>query len=125
MEANLELLLEKLSEKLKGMASTETVIGEEFTLGAFKCKPVIKVGLAFGAGVGKGVHPKHKQKGEGNGGGAGVGIAPIGFLVTKGDEISFVASDNKKGLAGIFEKVPDLMDKMMDIKKKKEEEQGE
>ena len=122
MEANLEQLLEKLSEKVKGMANTETIIGEEFTLGDFKCKPVIKVGLGFGAGAGKGDDPKRKQAGEGNGGGAGIGIAPVGFLVAKGDEISFLPADCKKGLSAIFDKVPDLMEKMMDLKKKKEEE---
>ncbi|MFW5658190.1 MAG: GerW family sporulation protein [Bacteroidota bacterium] len=120
METNFEQLLEKLSEKVKGMANTDTIVGEEFTLGEFRCKPVIKVGLGFGAGVGEGEDPKIKQKGKGNGAGAGIGIAPVGFLVTKGDEISFISSDNRKGLAGIFEKVPDLMEKMMDMKKKKE-----
>ncbi|MFW6370332.1 MAG: GerW family sporulation protein [Bacteroidota bacterium] len=73
METNFEQLLEKLSEKVKGMANTDTIVGEEFTLGEFRCKPVIKVGLGFGAGVGEGEDPKIKQKGKGNGAGAGIG----------------------------------------------------
>ena len=36
-------------------------------------------------------------------------------------EISFIPSDRKKGLETIFDKVPDLVEKIMDMKKEKEE----
>ena len=41
----------------------------------------------------------------------------IGFLVTRGDQISFIPTRTSKGLSAVFEKVPDLMEKMMDKKK--------
>ncbi len=56
------------------------------------------------------------------GAGAGVGIEPIGFLVTKGDEISFLEAGKAHGLAAAFEKVPDLIDKYVETIKKKDEE---
>jgi uncharacterized spore protein YtfJ len=124
METNFEHVLNTLSEKIKGFANTETVIGDEFKLGEFTCKPIIKIGLGFGTGEGEGDKHTRKSKGHGRGAGGGIGIAPVGFLVTKEDEISFVSADQKKGLSAVFEKVPDLMEKMMDIKKKKEEEAG-
>jgi uncharacterized spore protein YtfJ len=66
---------------------------------------------------------KQKKKGEGGGAGAAIGVVPVGFLVAKGDEISFIASEKKKGLHTLFEKVPDLVEKMVDIKEKKEEKE--
>ncbi|MFO7655636.1 MAG: GerW family sporulation protein [Bacteroidales bacterium] len=126
METNFEQLLDKLSANLKGIATTETVLGEEFTLGAFSCRPVIKVGLGFGGGTGEGDDDKHRFKGKGKGVGAGggVGVTPVGFLVTKGDDISFISSDNKKGLQTLLEKAPDLIEKVMEMKQKNEEKSG-
>lgn len=123
METNFEQILSKVAEELKGMATTNTIIGEEFKMGEYTCKPVIRVGLGFGSGQGEGDQPRHKGKGNGVGAAGGVGISPVGFLVTKGDEISFVPADQRKGLQAILDKVPDLMEKIIDMKKKKEEEE--
>jgi uncharacterized spore protein YtfJ len=120
MENNVENVLDKLSEHVQSIATTSTVIGEEFTIGDFTCKPVMKVGIGMGTGKGDGEDPKCKGKGSGTIAGAGIGMAPIGFLVAKGGEISFVPSGEKKGLQAIFDKVPDLLEQLMEIKKKKE-----
>lgn len=117
METNFESLLNTVSEKVKGMANTETVVGEEFILGEYTCKPVIKVGLGFGSGSGDGTN-KHKG-GQGLGAGGGVGIAPVGFLVARQGEINFIPAGNK-GLSGFIDKMPDLMEKAMEFKKEKE-----
>lgn len=122
METNFEGLLDKVSEHVKEMAQTKTIIGEEFKLGEFTCKPVVKLGVGFGSGGGNGEDPKSNCKGIGAGAGAGIGIAPVGFLISKGDEISFVPTDQKKGLQAIFDKVPDLMEKIIDMKNAKEKE---
>lgn len=124
---NLESVLDTVSEKLKGMANTKTVVGEEFVLGDYTCKPVIKVGLGFGSGGGDGESPsRHKKgKGTGYGAGAGIGIQPIGFLASRGDEIKFIPANNKKGLDSFFEKVPNIMDKVFEMKKQQEKENKE
>ncbi len=121
METNFEQLLEKLASQVKSMASTETILGEEFQMGPFTCKPVIRVGLGFGGGNGEGDDPRHKGKGKGLGAGAGIGVSPVGFLVTKGDEISFIPANNKKGLSDLIDKVPDLIEKVTEMKSKQEE----
>ena len=122
MDIKIEALLDKVSEHVKSLASTETVLGEEFKLGDFTCRPVIKVGTGFGSGVGSGTEAKTKNQGTGGGAGAGIGIVPIGFLVAKGDEISFIPSDKKTALSSLFEKVPDLLEKMAEMKNKEKEE---
>jgi uncharacterized spore protein YtfJ len=120
MELHFEELLTRITDFMKTEAKTETVVGEPFELGAFKCVPVIKVGMGFGSGGGEGTEAK-TRKGEGLGAGAGMGIEPIGFLVTKGDEISFLEAGKAHGLAAAFEKVPELIDKFWESRRKEEE----
>jgi len=122
MDIKIETLLDKVSEHVKSLASTETVLGEEFKLGEFTCRPVIKVGTGFGSGVGSGIDPKSKNQGTGGGAGAGIGVVPLGFLVTKGDEISFIPSDKKTALSSLLDKVPDLVEKVAEMKNKEKDE---
>ena len=118
MEFNLEEMLSKVLEQLKSVAKTETVMGEPFQLGEFTCVPVIKIGMGFGSGGGGGEDSTRGAKG--GGAGAGIGLEPIGFLVTRGEEISMVSVSRSKGIQSIFEKVPDLMDKLLNMKKGKD-----
>jgi uncharacterized spore protein YtfJ len=122
MAVNLEETVKQLTDFLKTEAKTETVIGQSFQLGEFTCVPVIKfgIGLGYGGGEGHGDVPgKGKGEGGGSGAGGGVGVAPIGFLATRGDTISFIPATNSKGLSAAFEKVPDLLEKFLDKKNKK------
>lgn len=116
METHFDELLEKVTNFIQSEAKTETIIGEAFELGEFKCVPVIKLGMGFGSGGGEGNDPKRGQ-GFGGGAGAGIGMAPIGFLVTKGGDISFISTEKHSGLSAAFEKVPELIEKLMDRKK--------
>lgn len=124
MSFNLEATVKELTDFLKTEAKTETVIGQAFQLGQFNCVPVIKfgMGLGYGGGEGKGNAPG-KGQGEGIGGGAGggMGVEPIGFLVTNNDEISFIPTRTSRGLSAAFEKVPDLLEKFIEKKKKDKE----
>ncbi|SHH67255.1 putative spore protein YtfJ [Winogradskyella wandonensis] len=113
MELHLEELLTKITDFMKTEANTETVVGKEFQLGEFKIVPVIKVGMGFGSGGAEGSETKGK-KGEGLGAGAGMGIEPIGFLATKGDEISFIEAGKAHGLAAAFEKMPEVIEKIIE-----------
>ena len=119
MELHFEELLGKITDFIKSEAKTETVVGDQFELGEFKCVPVIKVGMGFGSGGGDRTEAKG-LKGEGMGAGAGVGIEPIGFLVSKDEEISFLAAGKTHGLAAVFEKVPDLIEKIANNRRKEE-----
>ncbi len=115
MEVNFENMLQRLTEFIQKEARSETVVGESFTLGEFTCIPVVRIGMGFGSGGGTGDAPK-TGKGEGGGAGAGIGIDPIGFLVTRGDQITFINTHQSKGLAAVFEKVPELLSKLANRK---------
>ena len=123
MENNVDSLLDKVSANVREMTKTETVLGDEFQLGAYTCKPVIRIGVGFGSAGGSGDNPKGKGTGAGNGAGAGVGITPVGFLITKDDDIQFVSADKNKGLSALFEKMPDLVEKVMEMKEKKDQQE--
>ena len=124
MSVNLEETVKQLTDFMKNEAKSETVMGQQFQLGEFTCIPVIKfgIGLGYGGGEGHGEMPNGKGKGEGGGSGAGggLGVMPIGFLVTRGDQISFIPTQSSRGLGAAFEKVPDLVEKWMDKKRKSE-----
>lgn len=115
MDLHFEELLGQITDFIKTEAKTETVVGEQFTLGEYKCVPVIKVGMGFGSGGGEGTDKKIKT-GQGIGAGAGVGIEPLGFLVTKKDEITFIEAGKVHGLAAAFEKVPNMIEKIYETK---------
>lgn len=117
MQTNFEDVLTKVTDFLKSEAKTETVIGKEFSLGEFTCVPVIRIGLGFGYGGGEGEDDK-RGHGGGSGAGAGIGIEPMGFLVARGAEISFVPSRNSKGLSAAFEKMPEVLEKYLAGKEK-------
>ncbi len=110
-------MLNKVIDQLQAVARTETVIGDSFKLGEFECVPVIKVSMGFGSGGGSG-EGSGKSGGKGGGAGAGITLEPLGFLVTKGDEISMVSISRSKGLQSVFEKVPDLLDTLLKKKMK-------
>ena len=116
MEMKFEEILDQITKFIKSEAKTETIIGEAFQLGEYSCIPVIRVGMGFGTGGGEDETP-NKHHGFGAGAGAGMGIDPIGFLVSRGDQISFVSTKTNKGLAAAFEKVPDLLSKFLESRK--------
>ncbi|MBC3784754.1 GerW family sporulation protein [Spirosoma utsteinense] len=115
MTTSINEVLNNVTEFLRSEAKTDTVIGQSFQLGIFSCVPVIRIGMGFGFGGGEG-EDKKQGHGEGSGAGAGYGIEPIGFLVSKDDQIQFIATKQSRGLSEVFEKMPDLLEKFMNRK---------
>jgi len=119
MNLHFEDLLGRITNFLENEANTKTVVGEPFALGEFSCIPVIRVGMGFGTGAGEGDDRKAGH-GEAGGAGGGLGVEPIGFLVSRGDEITFIDTKAHKGLAIAFEKVPDLIEKYFEMRRETE-----
>lgn len=123
MKTDIKQVAENLTSFLKDEAHTETIMGKEFKLGEFTCVPVMRVGMGLGYGGGEG-HGQKQGDGEGLGGGAGIGADPMGFLVTKGGEISFVPTHASQGLSKAFERMPDVLEKFLDKDKKEKATTG-
>ncbi|MFQ5780851.1 MAG: GerW family sporulation protein [Nitrospiria bacterium] len=115
-----EDLVKSILEQLRVIASTETIIGDPFQAGDTSIIPVSRVSM--GIGVGGGGQP---QLGEGSAGGGGVKVEPIAFLVVKDQGVSLLNIGRGKGIDAIYEKVPELVDKIVEgiserLRKKKE-----
>jgi len=115
MEVQLDKLLNQVTNFIQKEANSETVIGKPFKLGEFSCIPVVQIGMGFGTGGGEN-DVKSVNHNEGAGLGAGMGIQPIGFLVSRGDSISFINAKKNSGLGAAFEKVPELIEKYFEHK---------
>lgn len=128
MEYDLSSIAQKLIEDFKNLAKTETVIGEPFQMGEYTCMPVIKVGIGYGSGGGSGSgKAKNEQSGSGGGGGVGggIGVEPIAFLCSRGDQITLLNVGKGEGITSFFDKIPGVVEKFMDIKKKQKEDKEE
>ena len=121
MNINFDELLTRVTDFLKNETQTETIVGDPFTLGEFSCVPIIRARMGFGTGGGEGSGPKNEGMGEGAAIGAGVMVEPIGFLVTRGDEIHFLGANRHSGMDTALEKLPDLLGKWMDNRKEVEQ----
>lgn len=119
MKTNFEGMIKEMSEFLKNEAKAETIIGKEFKLGQFNCVPVLAIGMGFGGGEGEGTgESKKTTQGSGGLGGAGMGISPIGFLVSHNDDIRFITVKSPSAINTAFEKVPDVLTKYFESRKK-------
>ncbi len=119
MDTNYQELAKNLMDHMKTVASTDTVVGEQFSLGEFTCVPVIKLNMGIGSGGGVGDAPK-SGKGSGGGAGAGVQVEPIAFLVAHGADIKLMNIRKGRGIESFFEAIPEVMEK---FKSHKEEEE--
>ncbi|MBI3805023.1 MAG: sporulation protein [Nitrospirae bacterium] len=104
-----EELMKTLLEQLKAIASTDTIIGEAFLAGGVSIIPVSRISMGIGVGGGG-----QSQQNEGVGGGGGVKVEPIAFLVVKDQSVSLMNVGRGKGLDVLYEKLPELIDKMVE-----------
>ena len=111
---NMNEVLEKVTDLLKNQVKTETLIGQPFQLGEYTCVPVISVGVGFGGGAGRTLSKQGEQADAPIGVGAGIGMKTTGFLVSRGDSISFVPTTVSRGLDSVIEKIPDVLQKFID-----------
>jgi uncharacterized spore protein YtfJ len=107
-------LIKALLEGFKGVAKTETIVGEGIKAGDFTVLPISKISLGIGAGAG--TEQVKSSGGSGGAGGGGICVEPIAFLVIKGGEVSIL---NLRRLPAMIEsffgKIPDMMEKTVDI----------
>jgi uncharacterized spore protein YtfJ len=76
--------------------------------------------IRVSVGLGSGETEMAKAKPTGHRGrGGGVDIEPLGFLVTKGEKVSFISTSQSRNLSGVFEKVPDMLLRFIELRKKR------
>lgn len=98
---------------IKESISTNTVIGEPMEFGAATLIPVMSVYFGFGGGGGHDGRTDGKGGGSGAGGGGGARLHVTGFIVVKGDEVSFLPTGRGGAVEKIMDTLPELLDKAM------------
>ncbi len=107
--------LENMYKRLDKFLQTETVIGESMTVGNVELIPVISASFCLGAGIGGEADQKGNES-EGGGGGVGCKITPKAILVIGEEEVELISLDDKGSLDKLIDKVPELMDKLTNMK---------
>jgi uncharacterized spore protein YtfJ len=122
-------ILDNILGHVEHLATTKTIIGEPMTVGDKTIIPVMKVSLGFGAG---GIDGTGQGKGDnaisgsgtGGGGGGGICITPAGFIFIEGDKITLHGT-KPKVFETIFESIPGIIEKISELKGKKESKKEE
>ncbi len=104
-----ESVLTTLLDRLKAMATTETVVGEPIRVDAMTIIPVCQVSIGLGVGVSA---DKAGPVGSGGGGGGGMKVTPVAFLVVQGGAVSLLNIGEGGSWTNLIEKVPDLIEKV-------------
>jgi len=88
--------VERLAERIGGVANAQTVFGEPVQRDGLTVIPVAKVSWGVGGGAGKGGETKedHFEGGEGGGGGGGVRATPLGYIEVREGTAEFVKMRN-------------------------------
>ena len=116
-------LIKTLLEGFKAVAKTETIVGEGIKAGEFTVLPVSKISLGIGAGTG--TEQIKTSGGSGGAGGGGICVEPIAFLVVKEGEVSIINLRRMPAMIeSFFGKIPDLMEKAVNIIKGKKKGEG-
>jgi uncharacterized spore protein YtfJ len=118
-------LIETITHKIEHIAKTETIIGEPVVVAGKTFFPLIKIRIGFGVtgmsgegARGSGAALAGQGKLQGGGSGGGIKISPLAMVCMDAERVEVLAlPKEKKGVARLFEKIPDLFDK---IRQKKE-----
>lgn len=114
--------------KIKDMVDVNTIIGDPITTPeGVTIIPVSKVKIGYAGGgsdfAPKG-YPANKDNAFGGGSGAGVTITPVAFLVIKGESVRLmpVAEPASNSVERLVEMLPELIDQVSALTKKKQEQ---
>ncbi|MBQ1264178.1 MAG: GerW family sporulation protein [Oscillospiraceae bacterium] len=128
MNHPLSELMNSSMGKIRELVDVNSVIGEPIvTSDGVSIIPVSKVSVGYGGGgtdfATKNM-PADKQNAFGGGAATGITITPIAFLVVRGESVRMlpVAEPASSSMDRLIEQLPDLLDRIDAMRKKKDEE---
>ncbi|MHB1406347.1 MAG: GerW family sporulation protein [Desulfitobacteriaceae bacterium] len=131
----IEALMKTAMESIQQMVDVNTIVGDAVeTPDGSVIIPVSRVACGFAAGGSEFPPPEgHKGNNEdsqekeksvlpfGGGSGAGVSVQPVGFLVVGNGQVRLLPVEGNLIVDRVIDAVPDLLDKVSGMFKKKEE----
>ena len=124
MSENIKDIMGVTMEKIKAMASADTIIGDPIVLSEnVTCIPVSKVSYGFASGGSDfgGISSPNKKSATkfGGGGGAGMTITPVAFLVLQDGNVRILGIDETESSAEkAIGMIPDVVNKISSLFKK-------
>lgn len=127
MSQNIKEIMGETMDKVKAMASADTIIGDPIVMSdKVSCVPISKVSYGFASGgsdFGKNPSPNKSFAG---GGGAGMTITPVAFLVLQDDRVRVLGIDDTESAGEkAIAMIPDVVEKIKDLFKKDKENEEE
>ena len=121
-ERPVERVMDNAFTKIRTLVDADTVVGNPVrTEDGVSIIPLSKVTMGFLTGGGEYNDMARQSLGEypfAGGSGAAVSVAPIGFLVSDGKSVKIIKMDDKNPFDKLLELIPDLIDSVIDGKKK-------
>ena len=108
-------LVKTSMEEIRGVLSTNTVVGEPIIVGGNTIIPLVSVGFGFGGGGGTGKGGKSEKgtgEGRGEGTGGGGGVKPVAVIIVNEEGVRVEAI--KGTVSSLAESVSDLVVKVME-----------
>ena len=123
MNNNVEGLMGVSVDKIRELVDANTVVGTPIAVAdGVTIIPVSKVSYGFASG-GSDLPSKSSSDLFGGGAGAGINITPVAFLTVKDGEINLLPVVSKPDTVDrLVSLVPDAVNKVSDLFKKKDEE---
>jgi len=120
-------LIQNSMDKIKGLVDSSTIIGERIeTVDGTTIIPISRVSVGYVVGGGeyadlssKKYHNNFPMAGGSSG---GTSITPVGFLVDKGGEVSFINVEDKSMYQTVLNIINTVMSKMKKKDKQDEKE---
>ena len=110
-------LIENAMEKLKGLVDSSTVIGDKVeTVEGTTIIPVSKVSVGYVVGGGEYADLSSRRVANhfpmAGGSSGGMSVSPVGFLIEKNGELSFVNVENKTAFQTILNLFNTVLEKL-------------
>lgn len=115
MSQNINSIMNDTVDKIRSMASVDTIIGDPVDLGdGIKAIPVSKVSYGFASGGSDIPTAKTNKEVFGGGGGAGMTVTPVAFLVVQNGNVKIMSVDNHPtSIDKAVELIPDMFDRIV------------
>ena len=121
----LDELMSTTMQKLRDMVDVDTIVGKPIQAGNVTIIPISRLTVGFASGGSDFVSKNQKPEADnsfGGGSGAGMNLAPVAFLIVKGDTVKLmpVAPPAATTVDRVVEMVPEVVDKVTDFIEKQQ-----
>ncbi len=125
-DSSIKGIMDVTMEKVRAMCDADTIVGKPITVSDnITIIPVSKVSFGFASG-GSDFPSKSGTGAFGGGGGAGMSISPTAFIVIKDNDVRMMQISTKPNATDkAISMVPELVDKITALFKKKDKDEVE